>query len=274
MKWTALIMVSAMGLGALAVAAPRKAVTEKSLDVLQPQQVRKALERPLASTLLAPAITAAAPTADEVGDADSFGRAVIYLGSAQTQPVVVQPDCSESDPTVERCIVSNAAPAPTSFNEAGLATLSLPAKATRSLLCFTLTPLASILWQNPLGTPASARFSANAMITIDNDFLDDPALIDPNTGLPFGGSLTVGLSTFSDLHTLQPGETDNKNLFMSRACIGGLVSKRGLVDGYGFTEAQAREFFKKPMTLSFGARGTVALADFLSYFYGFRLYGD
>jgi hypothetical protein len=277
MKWTALIMVTAMGLGALAVAAPRKAVIEKSPDIQQPQQVRKAAERPLTSALLAPALApalAAAPTADEVGDADSFGRAVIYLGSAQTQPVLVQADCSDSDPTLERCIVSNPAPAPTTFNEANLATIALPAKASRSLLCFTLTPLASIVWQNPLGTPANARFSANALITIDNDVLDDPALIDPDTGLPFGGTMTVGLSTFSDLHTLQPGETDNKNLFMTRACIGGIVSKRGLVEGFGFTETQAKEFFKKPMTLTFGARGTVALTDFLSYFYGFRLYGD
>jgi hypothetical protein len=28
------------------------------------------------------------------------------------------------------------------------------------------------------------------------------------------------------------------------------------------------------MTLRFGARGTVALTDYASYFYGIRLYGD
>jgi hypothetical protein len=104
--------------------------------------------------------------------------------------------------------------------------------------------------------------------------LDDPALIDPGTGLPFGGVLTVGLSTFHSTHTLQPGELDSKTLFLSRACIAGVVNKRALVENYGLSEAQAKEFFKKPMTLSLGSRGSVGLAEAASYFYGLRLYGD
>jgi hypothetical protein len=47
-----------------------------------------------------------------------------------------------------------------------------------------------------------------------------------------------------------------------------------LVDSYGLTDAQAKDFFKKPMTIRFGARGTVAMATFTNYFYGIRLYGD
>ena len=96
---------------------------------------------------------------------------------------------------MERCIVANPAPAATSFNESGLATISLPAKASKSLLCFTLTPLASILWQNNLATPASARFSANAMITIDNDVL--------GTEVTFGFDTAVSIATeaIDRLHT-------------------------------------------------------------------------
>jgi hypothetical protein len=276
MKWTAVIAASAL-LTTLAIAAPKETVTETSPDVLRTQQTkRSSLPRPSAPLLLAPgAITAAAaPTVEEVGDADSFGRNVTYLGLAQTQSVVVQPDCTGSDPTLERCIVANPAPAPTSFNESGLASISLPAKATKSLLCFTLTPNVTVFWTNTLAVPATARFSASAVVSIDNEVLDDPALIDPGTGLPFGGTLTLGLSTFHDQHTLQPGEIDNKTLFMSRACIAGIVSKRALVENYGLSETQATQFFKKPMTLSFGSRGTVALSEFTNYFYGFRVYGD
>ena len=40
------------------------------------------------------------------------------------------------------------------------------------------------------------------------------------------------------------------------------------------TEAQATQFFKKPMTIRFGARGTVQSSTFTTYFYGIRLYGD
>ncbi len=275
MKWTAMAAVSAvtLAIGVSAGAAPRaKAVSERSADVLAPSPLKKLVRPP---ELLSPSLVtaAAAPTVDEVGDADSFGKNVTYLGMAQTQAVIVTSDCTGSDPTLERCIVANPAPGITPFNEANLGSIQLPAKATKSLICFTVTPLTQINWFNPLATPAMARFSASASITIDNDVLDDPTLLDPSTGLPFGGVLTLGLTTFNDSHTLQPGASDNKTLFMSRACIAGLVSKRALVDSYGLSEAQAKEFFKKPMTLTLGSRGSVALAD-ASYFYGLRLYGD
>ncbi len=278
MKWTAMVAASAMLSSTLAAyAAPPKApATEKSPDVLQPQQLRKSAARPSAPLLLAPsAITAtAAPTVEDVGDPDSFQRNVTYLGLAQTQAVVVQDDCSTSDPTVERCIVANPPPAFTAFNEDGLATMNLPAKATKTLMCFALTPFIQVQWENNLATPATARFSANALITIDNEILDDPTLIDPGTGLPFGGVLSLGLGTFTDIHTIQPAETDIKSLQMSRSCIAGIISKRVLVEAYGLSETQATQFFKKPMAITFGARGTVAMSQFTNYFYGIRLYGD
>lgn len=277
MKWTALVAASAMVSTTLAYAAPARApATEKSPDVLQPQQLLKSAVRPGAPRLLAPSgvAAAAAPTVEDVGDPDSFQRNVTYLGLAQTQSVVVQDDCTGSDPTLERCILANPAPAPTSFNEDGLATINLPAKATKTLMCFALTPLIQVQWQNNLATPATARFSANALIAIDNEVLDDPTLIDPGTGLPFGGVLSLGLGTFTDFHTLQPAETDFKSLQMSRSCIAGIISKRVLVDAYGLSDTQATQFFKKPMTITFGARGTVAMTQFTNYFYGIRLYGD
>jgi hypothetical protein len=277
MKWIALLAASAISMTSLAAgAAPAKpASIEKSPDVLRAPQLKKSAVRAPASLLLSPGVAAAAaPTVDEVGDADSFGRNVTYLGLAQTLPVSVVDDCSASDPTLERCIVANPEPASTPFNEAGLASISLPPKATKSLICFALTPFIQVQWENLLATPALARFSANALINIDNEVLDDPTLIDPNTGLPFGGVLSLGLSTLTDFHTLQPGETDIKVYQTSRSCIAGIVSKRALVESYGLTETQATQFFKKPMTITFGARGSLALTTFATYFYGVRLYGD
>lgn len=272
MKWTVLVAASAISVSSIAAGA---APGERSPDILRGQQLRKSAVRAPAPLLPAVSATAAAaPTVDDVGDADSFGRNVTYLGLAQTLSVSVLDDCSASDPTVERCIVANPAPSPTSFIEDGLATINLPTKATKSLICFALTPIIQVQWENLLATPAQARFSGSALVTIDNEVLDDPTLIDPGTGLPFGGVLELGLSTFTDIHTLQPGETDFKTLQMSRSCIAGIVSKRVLVDTYGLTEMQATQFFKKPMSITFGARGTFALSSFASYFYGIRLYGD
>jgi hypothetical protein len=276
MKWTACAAAAALFVTFNAGAAPAgKNLTERSPDVLAPAQLKaKPIEKAVLPLLLAPSLLPAAPTTAEVGDAESFGKHVIYLGLAQTLPVTLTDDCTGSDPTLERCIVQNPAPAITTFNEAGLATVSLPAKASKSLLCFTMTPFIFVDWQNTTGAPALARFNATADITIANPLLDDPALIDPGTGLPFGGAIHVSLSTWNNTHTLQSGEIDTERSMQTRACIAGIISQRSLVDNYGLTATQATDFFKKPITLTFGSRGSVALSTFTQYFYGFRVYGD
>jgi hypothetical protein len=279
MRWITLAATAALTITSLGTSAAttRRPVVERSPDVLQPQQVKPATMRvplSIAAPLSGGVSVMAAPTAADIGDADSFGRAVIYLGLAQTLPVLLADDCSTSDPTLERCIVNQPVPLSTPFNEANLATMNLPAKATRSILCFTLTPFINVSWQNPTPSTQVARFTATADITIDNEVLDDPALIDPGTGLPFGGSLNLGLSTWHNTHSMAPGEFEDERSSQTRACIAGLLSKRNLVEGYGLTDAQATQFFKKPMTLHFGARGSAQLSQLTQYFYGIRLYGD
>jgi hypothetical protein len=281
MKWTAFASAAAIALVSLSAgAAPaERGIVEKSPDVLKAAQwrARKAAARAEVPLVLSPsalAAAAAAPTVEEVGDADSFGRNVTYLGLVQSQPVFTTSDCTGSDPTLERCIVAAPAPGVTVFNEANLGTLSLPKNASKSLLCFTLTPFIFNDWQNFTGSPQLARFSAVANITITNPVLDDPTLIDPNTGLPFGGRIDLGLTTWSKTFTLQPNEISTERSTESRACIAGIISKRALVDNYGLTEPQATQFFKKAMTLTLGAQGTVAMSDFTQYFYGLRIYGD
>jgi len=276
-QWITCAAAAALLVNAASAAPPDKGIAERSPDVLAPAQLKnKTAEKAALPLVLSPTLlaAAAAPTVDDVGDADSFGRNVIYLGLAQTLPVTLTDDCTGSDPTLERCIVQNPAPASTSFNEANLATMNLPAKASKSLLCFTLTPFIFVNWENTTGGPALARFNAVADITITNSLLDDPTLIDPGTGLPFGGSLRVGLTTWSSTHTLQAGEIDTERSTQSRACIAGIISQRSLVENYGLTATQAKDFFKRPITLTFGSRGSVALSTFTQYFYGFRVYGD
>lgn len=275
-QWTTCAAVAALIVTVSAGAAPSgKNPVERSPDVLAPAQLaKKSVEKAALPLVLAPAVLAAAPTVDDVGDVESFGKNVIYLGLAQTLPVTLVDDCTDSDPTLERCIVQNPAPAVTTFNETGLATMNLPAKASKSLLCFALTPFIFANWQNTTGASQLARFSANADITIANPLLSDPALIDPNTGLPFGGVIQVSLSTWAKTFTLHDGDIDNERSTQSRACIAGIISQRSLVDNYGLTTAQAKDFFKKPITLTFASRGSASMATFTQYFYGFRVYGD
>jgi hypothetical protein len=260
MKWTVTIASAAIAFTTLAAdAASRpKSVIEQSPDVLRPQQLRKSAARTEVAALTSPlAVTAAAPTAAEVGDADSFGRNVTYLGLAQTLPITITSDCTGSDSTLETCIVSSPPPLATSFSVADATTVSLPAKATKSLVCFAFTPFLSVSWANNTGGPQIARFSASADIRIENPVLDDPALINPNTGLPFGGSISLSLSTWHNTHSIANGDFEDESSQQTRSCIAGVISKGQLVAAYGLTDALANQFFKKPMTLHFGTHGSV-----------------
>ena len=96
MKWTVLCASAAIALttfSAGAASAPEKsrAAVEKSPDVLNPALAKKA-PRALVPLVLTPTLVtaAAAPTPEEVGDADSFGKNVTYLGLAQTSGITLK----------------------------------------------------------------------------------------------------------------------------------------------------------------------------------------
>jgi hypothetical protein len=184
-----------------------------------------AARREVVAATSALAVTAAAaPTDAEVGDADSFGHNVIYLGLAQTLPISITSDCTGSDSTLETCIVSSPPPLVTNFSVADATTVSLAAKATKSLVCFGFTPFLSVSWANNTGATQIARFSASADIRIENPVLDDPTLIDPNTGLPFGGSISVSLSTWRNTHSIANGDFADESSQQTRSCIAGVIS--------------------------------------------------
>jgi hypothetical protein len=278
MKWKSMatasaFAVSTLAIASLAIATPPKASLEKSPDVLNARTLNRA-SRAALPLVLSPAALAAAVTVEDVGDADSFGKNVTYLGIAQSIGVTLADDCTGTDPLVERCTVQNPAPASTTVIENDLAVINLPPKATKTLMCFTLTPSIFIDWANFTGVQQMARFNANALISIENPVLADPALIDPATGLPFNGVLEIALSTWSHLQTMPDNSQEQERSMQTRSCIAGLISRRVLVDDYGLTDTQAKEFFKKAMTVRFGARVTAALSQYTNYFYGVRLYGD
>jgi len=224
----------------------------------------------LAAVHAAPAVTE-----ESVGDPDSFGRAQTYLGVTQAG-VTLLADCTGVPPDAAvPCITLNPAPASTSVDESDLAMIELPGKATNSLMCFTFTPFASWNWSNDTGSQQTAEMFLRPAVRIESEVLDDPGLIDPNTGLPFNGVLfDQTVSTFLQSRTLAVGETDFQFRATTRSCTGGLVNPRTLRDVYGLSDPLIEEFFKKPITVSFGVRGRVAMVTDASFSVGVRLYGD
>jgi hypothetical protein len=219
-----------------------------------------------------------AAAADEVGDADSFGRNVRYIGTMQSATVTVTGDCTpdpENPPTPDfRCVATAPAPGLTVINEADVARVVIPGRSTHSIICHWQTPIVVFGFHNPTGVfQDDARFVVNPVYTIQNEVLNNPALIDPMTEMPFGGQFQVGLGGIRRERSLQPGESQVEREAGTRVCIGGVVSAQ-MLRGFGLTDAQVTEFFKKDTVITMDIQGQAKLVEFASIIYGVRFVGD
>ncbi len=234
----------------------------------------KALRAELTATTMSPS---AAPGG---ADTDSFGRNVIFDGLLQAGTVNLQSDCTP-DPLNplgpdDRCLVLNPAPASTGFDYPDIGRLTIPGRSANSLLCHWLTPIAYYSFSNPTGVfQPTARFQLAPYVVVESSVLSDPSLIDPTTGLPFNGKLeTAFAATYQDSQSLDVNQTATRRFSETRVCIGGFLSKQGLIQNYGLTDAQATQFFRHDITLRFGLRGTAKLVDSAYGIYGLRVVGD
>lgn len=212
-----------------------------------------------------------AVTVDEVGDADSFGRGVVWLGLLSGYGRL-DADCAADPADTTPCQTIAAAPASTSFDFADLDVLVLPARATHSVLCQSQTPIVSWSASNATASADDTHFVVTPYYRVESEVL--VGLSDPNTGVPYNGVIEVPLTGILAAQTLQPGEMLQELDNDTRACIAGIVSKRNLIGAYGLTEAQADQFFRRPMTIRFGIRGSARLVDHATINVGTRFYGD
>lgn len=217
----------------------------------------------------------AAPSQDDVGDVDSFGRSLVWLGVTQGNLDLASscpPD--DGDPTTN-CTVLNAAPGTTSFELDGIAHVTLPGKSASSLLCYWFSPILSVQYSNPTASSDVGMLAYSPTLTVESEVLDDPALIDPTTGAPFDGKLVTAMTSSEHFEVpLAPGQQQFERSRDSAVCIAGLLSRRALVDTYGLTDAQAKQVFKKPITISLDVSGSVRLVDEASLMFGLRIVGD
>jgi hypothetical protein len=199
---------------------------------------------------------AAPPTAAEVGDANSFGKKVEWIGILQTGTVyIVGPGgCAALTPSLEpddRC-VEHTPGTLTVVDEKDLGRITLPKKSTESLICHWTTPVASFRLQN--GTPGSVsgEFSTAANYRFESKVLEDPGLINPDTGQPYGGYIDVQIPVHTEAQTLAPGAFRLQAPRATRTCIGGIMNLANLINVYGLSEKQAKRFFDEPITIRGG----------------------
>lgn len=230
----------------------------------------------VAMTLAAPGM-AAPPTNEAVGDADSFGNRVNWIGVLQTGFVALESDCTVPPFPLgpnDRCVTVAPPPAQTSASFVDLGSITLPKNSSDSLLCHWITPNGFFSFLNPTGSPVTASFRAVASYRLESAVLNDPGIVAPGTGQPYNGAIEITLPTFNLSRTLAPGEMQLQEIRDSRICIGGLISQQALVEAYGLSEAQAKKFFKEPITIRGGMRITANWIERAGMYYGTRFMGD
>ena len=222
-----------------------------------------------------PVLAPAAVTTEEVGDAGSFGKNVKWLGLVSGF-VQLQESCTPApgDPPPTNCVEVNAAPAPTSFNLVDVDRITLPPGSTETLLCHWQTPIVSYSAFNPTGGPAMFSLRVTPTYRIENEVLNDPALVDPGSGLPLAGAIVLPLTSINRSSQMDPGDSEFESITGTRMCIGGLISRESLIGNYGLSEAQARRFFRRETTIRLDLVGQARLVDSASINIGTRFVGD
>lgn len=230
-----------------------------------------------ASAKSSDAARAAAPTVDDVYDVDSFKREVIFLGLTSAF-VTLEETCPPPDPAFPDQFCQPLNPTPgafTAFSYNDMARIKLPGKSANSLLCYWFSPVLSANYFNPTASRVTAQLRYSPTLTVENPVLDDPALIDPTTGAPFGGRLLTSMTASEIFQTpLEPGVSFTERTRDSAVCMAGLLSKRALTETYGLTEAQAKEFFKQPTTIRLNVTGNARYVAFAGLTFGLRIVGD
>ena len=120
----------------------------------------------------------------------------------------------------------------------------------------------------------NARIQITPNYTFQNAALNDPAMIDPTTGLPFNGKLNLGLAGIRHARSLQAGEHQTERDNTTRACIAGLISKQALKDTFGLTDTQVKNFFNNDTVITMNIVGQTQLIDFAGINYGTRFFVD
>jgi hypothetical protein len=245
----------------------------RSLSPSTPDTARPPVEIPI--PLPPPLPVPGTPTREDVGDPDSFGRALKWLGVTQGN-IHLSEDCSAPEQQSGGAYCEQTSPGQTtffSFHDTGR--ITLPGNATHSLLCYWFSPLLGLAYENPGAEPVTASLAYQPRLTIESDVLRDPSLIDPTTGQPFGGSLSTGMSSGERLATTVLGlERKYEILRDSNVCIAGFLTKQSLVETYGLTEVQAQDMFRKPMTIRLDVSGSARYIPEASLTFGLRIVGD
>ncbi|MGQ0540957.1 MAG: hypothetical protein ACT4O9_03790 [Blastocatellia bacterium] len=201
----------------------------------------------------------------DVGEADSFGRNVKFMGTAVGGSVIIYRSC---DPQIlldeqgvtlgpdDRCVAHDPATTTTTratFDDIGR--INLPGRSADNVVYYLLNNYAGADLFNPDSVSKDAFFFYGPQLTLESAALNDPAALDQD-GNPLNGRLT--LSVFGSrfvYKTIASGGTDSHYDRYTSAATSGL--SRSFFTDYGLPQNVINRLYRLPMTIKLGVRVNV-----------------
>ena len=258
----------------ITAAQQKNADAEEARRAFQKEQIdiRKEQQNPVNSLL---------STAD-VGEPDSFGKNVKFLGTAVTGVVYVYYSCdpaillAEAGVTLgadDRCLVNAVGGASASATYTDLGRITIPGRSADNVIYFVLNNTISNDFQNPFANGLFVTFNYIPRLTIESAALNDPAAVDPTTGQPLNGVLTVsGFGSKTFFRTIPTGESEFYDDRYSSAATRGFA--RSYFADLGLPQTVINNLYRQPMTIRLGMRVGARNVYFGQYFYSMRLTGN
>ena len=229
----------------------------------------------VSSLAVAISLRAGPPSAADVGEAESFGHAALYMGAMSGAFNWSPSPCSPPAPgDNSQCFQTNPAPAQATGDTIDVARIKLPKKATRTIIYPAMNFFVTYELQNTTGVDQpQGEFFFRALLDIESDALLDPSIIDPSTGLPAAGRFR-GLFTYTyrDDRSMRNGDRHQQQMTLVRVGNAG-ITKASLVAG-GLTQAQADAVFAGPITVYLHFSTRARLLNDAMVTGNTRLFGD
>jgi len=209
-------------------------------------------------------LRAGPPTAADVGDAESFGHAALYMGAASGF-VQLAPACTPAPTPVppatandSQCFVLSPQPATTFFTANDICRIKLPKKATRTIIYPALNFFVQYELRNQTATDDTGVFSFSASLIIESDAL--MGVNDPVTGDPLNGKLEAGFGySYTVDRSLPAGSHDRQRITLVRVGNAG-INKAALVS-QGFSQTVVDNLFSSAMTVRMNMTGSGKLLN-------------
>lgn len=218
----------------------------------------------------------------DVGEPDSFGKNAKFLGTATSGIVYIYYSC---DPAIllaeleltlgadDRCL---ALPTPgqsvtATFNDIGR--IKIPKNSVDNVIYFIQSNLLNYDLSNPNANTVFSTFSYTPTYTIESDALNDPAAIDPTTGLPMNGSFTTGVGGSQFIFKSFAGDAQETivDRYSSSATRG---FARSYFADLGLPQNVINKLYNKPMTIKLNLRVRGNFIIFGQFGYSVRFLGN